>query len=249
VVPLFSASVDLKRAVQAWHGFLTWGGWDDRLLMHLLPKYEEAFPALAASFGKPREQFCNHLAGIALFSKTDPLSHGWLHRFLRVVGEDERVTWASSIRSGLMRMDDSAKSIVWSRWLGRYWKDRLDGIPIPLTQREGAQMAEWSIHLGPAFPQVVERILLTPIPDLQGSFMLTELSESDLRERYPKAAAALVLYVLQNSVTLPWDARWIDPLMTELAASVDAKPTIRSACDELARLGWADALRLKRLAS
>jgi hypothetical protein len=249
VVPLFSVSVGLKRAVQAWHGFLTWGGWDDRLLTHLLPKYEEAFPALAASFGKAREQFCNHLAGIALFSKTDPLSHGWLHRFLRVVGEDERVTWASSIRSGLTRMDDSAKSLVWSRWLGRYWKDRLEGVPVPLTQREGAQMVEWSIHLGPAFPEVVERILRTPIPDLQGSFMLTELSESDLRKQFPKAAASLVLYVLKNSAVLPWDTRWIDPLITELAGLVECKPTVRLVCDELARLGWPDAPRLKGLAS
>ena len=130
-----------------------------------------------------------------------------------------------------------------------YWKNRLEGIPVPLALGEGAQMAEWAIYLGPVFPEAVEKLLLTPIPDLQNSFMLTELSESDLRKQYPKAATSLVLYVLKNAQALPWDTRWIEPLITELAAPVESKSIIRLACDELARLGRADAPRLKGLAS
>ena len=46
---------------------------------------------------------------------------------------------------------------------------------------------------------------------MQGSFMLTELSESDLRKQYPKESSALVLHVLKNAASLPWDTRWIEP--------------------------------------
>ena len=249
VIPLFGIAANLKRGLQAWHGFLTWGGWNDRLLPYLLPKYEEAFPALSTGFGEAGSKLCRHLAEIALLSKTDPILHGWLYRFLAAVTQKERTEWASSIRGALMGMEDLAKSRAWSGWLGRYWKDRLEGIPVPLTRDEGAQMAEWTIHLAPVFPEAVEKLLLTPIPDLQNSFMLTELSESDLRRQYPKAAAALVLYVLKNAQALPWDTRWIEPLITELATHAESKPTTRLACDELARLGYPDAPRLKQLAS
>ena len=110
-------------------------------------------------------------------------------------------------------------------------------------------MIEWSIHLGPVFPEVVAEALVTSIGDMQGSFMLTELSESDLRKQYPQESGALVLHVLRNARALPWDTRWIEPLVTELASSTESKPNTRLICDELARLGYPDAQRLKKLAS
>lgn len=238
VIPLFDISVDRKRAVQAWHGFLVWGRWHDRLLTNLLPKYIDAFPALSSDFGKAREAFCDHMSGIAALSKIDPLANGWLYLFLAAVAEGERVRWASSFGQVLKGMEDSAKAAMWEKWLRSYWKDRLDGIPVPLSQREGGEMAEWSIHFGQVFPEVVEKVLLTPIPDMQGSFMLTELSESGVPKRYQKAAAALVLDVLKNAVGLPWDTRWIEPLLAEFASTGEATEDVRLIREELARLGY-----------
>ena len=146
-------------------------------------------------------------------------------------------------------MEDAAKSAMWTQWLRKYWKDRLEGIPVALTEKEGEEMVEWSIHLGSVFSEVVANVLLTSIPDMQGSFILTELSESDLRKQYPKESSALVLHVLRNARAMPWDTRWIEPLVTELASSTESKPDTRLICDELARLGYPDAQRLKKLAS
>lgn len=247
VIPLFDVSVNLRRAIQAWHGFLVWGGWNDRLLDHMLPYYINAFGVLSSDFGKARDAFCNHLAGIAALSKLDPLSQGWLYRFLSTVTEEERVRWASSFGQVLKGMGDSATAALWNKWLSSYWKDRLEGIPAPLTQREGEQMAEWSIHLASVFPEVVAKILLTRIPDLKSSFLLTELSESDIPKQHQKAAAALTLHILKNANSLPWDTRWIEPLITGLASSPEAKPDLRLVCDELGRLGDPSALRLRNL--
>jgi hypothetical protein len=47
---------------------------------------------------------------------------------------------------------------------------------------------------------------MRPVPD----------SLSDLRKRYSKESTALVLHLLKNARDLPWDTRWIDPLVTEL---------------------------------
>jgi hypothetical protein len=44
-------------------------------------------------------------------------------------------------------------------------------------------------------------------------------------------------------------AHTVEPLVTELASSTESKPNTRLICDELARLGYPDAQRLKKLAS
>jgi len=248
VIPLFSLSANFKRALQAWHGYLVWGRWNDRLLVHLLPKYEEAFPFVHSHFGKLNGPFCDHLAGIAAFSSIDP-SRRSLYKFLSAVTDAERIKWAAAFGQTLKGMDDPAKTAMWAQWLRQYWKDRLDGIPVPLTEKEGEEMIEWSIHLGSVFSEVVANAIVTSIGDMQGSFMLTELSESDLRKQYPKESSALVVHVLRNARAFPWDTRWIEPLVTELASSTESKPNTRLICDELARLGYPDAQRLKKLAS
>jgi hypothetical protein len=248
VIPLFSFRRNLKKALQAWHGYLVWGSWNDRLLVHLLPKYEEAFPFVNSQFGKLRDAFCNHLAGIAAFSKIDP-SRSSLYKFLAAVTEQERIRWAAAFGQGLKGMEEPAKTAMWALWLRQYWKDRVEGIPIPLTEKEGEEMVEWSIHLRSVFAEVVANALVTSIPDMQSSFMLTELSQSVLRKEYPKESSALVLHVLKNAHALPWDTRWVEPLVTELASSTESKPNTRLICDELSRLGYQDAQRLKKLAS
>src|ERR1039458_1098451 len=178
VLPLFDLALNLKRGLQAWHGFLYWGRWNNRLLVYLLMHYEGAFPFLHSDFGKLRESFCNHLAGIAAWSTIGPLAQGWLNRFLLAVTEDERVMWASLFERTLQGIEEQTKATIWKSWLEEYWRNRLNGIPVPLTEREGEQMAEWSAHLEPVFPEAVEYALLTPVPDLKNSFLHTDLSES-----------------------------------------------------------------------
>lgn len=92
-LPRRPKAADRKRAIQAWHGFVVWGTWDNRLLQHLLAKYFDAFPELHNHFGKARYRFCDQLAGIAAFGRVNPLESGWLIEFVRVVTEDERVRW------------------------------------------------------------------------------------------------------------------------------------------------------------
>ena len=73
------------RAQQAWHGYLVWGRWSDDFLERFLACYVDTFPHLRADIGKSRHQFCEHMAGIAIFSMTDPMVHGWLPEFVRIV--------------------------------------------------------------------------------------------------------------------------------------------------------------------
>ena len=155
--------------------------------------------------------------------------------------------WAATFGQLLSGMEEASKDALWKRWLDRYWRDRVEGIPVQVTESEGGDdRVEYFSQ--DRVSEVVDRILRTPIPDLNGSFILTELNDSDPPQRHPEATASLVLHVLQNTNSLPWDTRGIHPLVRKLAASEETKATVRQICDELARLGDTTAAELRKLA-
>ena len=135
VLPLFSFSKDHLTAIQAWHGFLGWGSWTEALLPDLMPRFEETFPKLHTEFGsEQRESFCGFLAGIACRSSINPITDGWLNRFLLAVTEEERSMWASSVYRTLSGMKEAAVESAWSNWIESYWQNRIDGVPVPLER-------------------------------------------------------------------------------------------------------------------
>jgi len=152
VVPLFNWKADSKRALQAWHGFLTWGRWTHGLLPHLMPCYEAAFPALHSEFGKFRQEFCEHLAGIACFGSKNPVEDGWLGRFMLAVASEERTMWAFAVGQMLAQMKAPANQNVWDIWIDTYWQNRIHGLPLALDAAEVSQMVQWSVYLQSVFP-------------------------------------------------------------------------------------------------
>jgi hypothetical protein len=59
-------------------------------------------------------------------------------------------------------------------------------------------MVEWSLHLGPSFPEVVDAVCESPDFELKHSFLFRELDESQFPQEYPSAAAKLLLKVLRK---------------------------------------------------
>jgi len=244
IIPLFSWSNNSRQALQMWHGYLGGGAWNEGLLPILLPYYEGAFPLLHNSFGDFRKQFCSQLAGIACFSSINPIKHGWLNRFIGLVGPEERALWASFIRPALQEMKEPAKQITWNSWIRGYWQNRIEGIPVPLDANEIRQMVQWSTHLGPVFPEVVTKIVNSPIPNLKDLFIYRELAESDLPTRHPVAVAKLVLYLLKHESTPIYDLDPVESILEKLVSMAD-KNELLKICDELARLGYYSAAQLR----
>jgi hypothetical protein len=59
-------------------------------------------------------------------------------------------------------------------------------------------MVEWSLHLGPSFPEVVDAVCESSDFELKHSFLFRELNESQFPQEYPSAAAKLLLKVLRK---------------------------------------------------
>lgn len=245
VVPLFDRTADSRRALQAWHGFLTWGRWTHGLLPHLMPYYEGAFPALHSEFGKFRRNFCEHLAGIACFGSKNPVEDGWLSRFMVAGALEERIMWASALGQMLAQMKAPASQNAWDLWIDTYWQNRIQGLPVALDAAEVSEMVQWSVHLQSVFPAVVTRICSSPVPKLEHSFIYHQLSKSEIPTQHPSSTAKLVLHLLGTASVPFYDIDPVVDVVKRLAPSDIDRPGLRQICDELARLGYNGAMALR----
>jgi hypothetical protein len=247
IVPLFKWSSDHRRALQAWHGYLGWGQWNDALLTSMMPNFEETFPVLHSEFGEFREKLCSHLAGIAVFSSIDPLEQGWLNRFLTTVQEEEREMWASSVAVVLKGTTEASKTAVWNRWIGKYWRNRIEGIPVPLSADEVGRMVSWVVHLEPVFPEAVDAFCASPTAKLERDYIYYDLAQSDIGKRHPSSASRLLLRLLRSQTGQLWGCDSVETIIKNILSAAPAeKEDLLLACDELARLGCGNAADLRR---
>ncbi|MGO9442989.1 MAG: DUF4020 domain-containing protein [Terriglobales bacterium] len=236
--PVLDPDRDARRAAQCWHGFLHWGRWTDPMLVNLMPSYERMFPRVDSEPEEIRRSFCGHLAGIAVYSLLDPLGNGWLYRFLAAVKVDTRTAWVWAMHSVIGGLDDGAKVHLWQRWLRAYWRQRLQGIPLPLEPAETGLMLEWVLNLGPVLPEVVELICAGPYPTLQHSMLYYSVAESALLKQYPDAFAKLLAFLTagENRREI-YDLDRLTRAAEELITLIPSNPVLRTLCNELVRLG------------
>jgi len=244
VLPLFDWSLDAKRAVQAFHGFLTWGRQTENLVPYLVPLYEKAF-AHTAILGRLRDRFAEYLAGLAFASSVNPMTQGWLSRFIAASAREDRISWASHVRRVLRPLTAEAKQTAWASWIKPYWAQRIPGSPLPLDREELGEMVEWSLHLGPSFPEVVDAVWESPDFELKHSFLFRELDESQFPQEYPSAAAKLLLKVLRNTPIPDYDLDRVEKVVRRVPPLGAPLDLLEEICNELARLGYPPAAELR----
>jgi hypothetical protein len=247
VLPLLDLSENSRRAIQCWHGYLCWGKWPDDLLPRLLPFYEKLYAVIGEESERTQQRFYEHLAGIACFGSINPVHEGWLMRFVQSVGPKQREAWTADFRMMLKQIKEPAKQKAWDSWVREYWQSRIEGKPMPLSAIEAGEMVEWSLHLEPVFPEVVEKICGGPPPEMKRSFLYYELPDTPLPGRFPQPVAQLILFLLQKNSAPIYDFDRIDKVFEQLATSNVDTPILLEICNELATLGYAGAGRLRAL--
>ena len=245
IVPLLDQRHGSKQALQAWHGYLAAGTWNEELLEHLMPLYRLMFPLVHTEHTRFCEAFCGHLAGIACFSVRNPLTDGWLNQFLQQTTLQERKMWASSIEQAIKQIKEPAKRKIWDIWLRDYWDRRIDGIPLPLDSEEVTLMISWVPYLGPASAEAVNRVLASPPPKLpESSFLFYELSGSEMPTQQPQPTAKLLLHVVRSGLGPRYDYQQFEDVFNRIAPAAD-QGTLTEICDQLANLGYQGASRLR----
>jgi hypothetical protein len=99
------------------------------------------------------------------------MTRGWLKRFIAACEAKDKISWASHVHRTLRNAIDEVKIFAWSGWIKEYWKQRIRGVPVPLGREELGIMVEWTLHLEPSFPEVVEEVLASPNFELKHSFL------------------------------------------------------------------------------
>ena len=207
VIPRFCWSSDVETARRAWHGYLQSGIWNERSFEPLLPYLCETFDRLADQLEEDvsrttvREAFDSLLSFQAVYGAKNPMETGWLAEFVADAPEEDRVRFATNVRTQIAQLDDTALTELWRTWLHSYWEQRLDGAPRPLSRCEAIAMVEWLPFMVRAIPEALEITRrMAPVTLTAGDHldMFHNMIEQGVPTKDPMAALSLISFLLRS---------------------------------------------------
>jgi hypothetical protein len=241
VVPLFDWDRSSEEAEQTWDGYLTWARWTQPLLPALMPLYLQAIVRLPQDETHRRDRLFEHLAGIALFGSVERFGpNGWLDRAIASADSKDRVHFAQHVGRGLKDAPPEFAHNAFEKWIERYWKRRLDSVPIPLEPGEGLEMSDWVLYAGDRFEMTVKLFARSPIASSQSHRrFFRDLEQSNLPSQFPGATAVLVLSLIRSLTGPIHDAEQLERLVRLLAESLTDtanRSVLSDICGEAVRL-------------
>ena len=142
--------------------------------------------------------FVNRYTVMLAHFADDPVDT-WLSEFFRHATEGARIHFASEIHRLLRHSDDAQQREAWERWLERYWKHRLEGIPKPLNDAETRFMFAWLPVFKSLFATAVELALRMPSVPLSGSQTIYDLWRGDHGRGAPHAVSNLLIHLGEHA--------------------------------------------------
>lgn len=193
IIPMFSHT-DRFIFRQAWSGFLTWGKLYPELSEVLVPAFESAAKRLDTDIQSKRKQFIQAFASLAIFHVEDPLQE-FIPSLINQNSLENIVEFASSIAFYLRNMQPDSKEKLWGRWLRKYWEQRLNNVPVVLSEDESVKMLDWLPSLADVYPEAVSLAVRLPGKHIEHCRLFHDLCESDVVTLYPEDTAELLIYL------------------------------------------------------
>jgi hypothetical protein len=237
ILPLLDWN-DPARAKRTWDGYLSWGRWSERLLgAGLLDEYLAAVAHIGEFQSELRSQLCRHLAAVSVQSELELLQ--WIRSLTQRLSIPHRVEWMSAVGWMVAELPPAAVEHQWQRWMQRYWRDRLESVPVRLTVEEASSMANWVPYLSDSLPEGVALATAAPASLTPHGDLLRSLDETRLR-RAPEEFARLLAHLLRSTDQPFWGgpelARLV-PILRDGAAPSD----IDAIREQGIRLGYTNA--------
>ena len=255
VLPMLDPSIDDRRAVHCWEGYLARGRVDEQLLRAgLLDHFVAMAPLvdrLARRYPKARSSYARLAASVCIDSSIDHLEDKWLWSLVAASDIETRVAWVHEITRRVSELSADAADACWSKWICRYWENRLVSIPVAITPEEASAMAEWPVLLGEGYSEAVDLVLQSPAGLGIGSRLLRRLACVDLHRdgksrpnhpiEHPEATAQLLAHLLHKAGIPVEDLRLrhLPEVVARLDRLLDA-PRMEPIVNELLRLGFGE---------
>ena len=219
-----------------WDGFLTRGRLTTQLGPLLKVAFLEALPRILGRFGSGKrvDGFVHLYTAMLAHFADDPMEE-WIPPFFVHACEHARLRFASEVEHHLRHMDDARQREWWDRWLERYWRNRLDGIPEPLADDEIRLMIGWLPSLKSLFSTAVEVAVRMRAVPLSTNQVLYDLWRGNHGQGSPEAVAKLLIHLGEHATRDPTWHRADDLIVTLLGNNV-SDDVHKSLVDLLARI-------------
>ncbi len=194
LLPLFDPDNGTLDFQAAWEGFLTWGRLNPSVVEAMGPAFLKAVRRLKDELANHKDRFIEYYT-LVLGSFVDSPLDKWIPELLSDGGQETGGLFTSQVEHFLRGMDDRGQKDWWNRWLKRYWENRIQGVPIPLSPGEVQGMVDWLPHLPAVFPEAVSVATRMPQNPLELTTMMYSLDKSNLPEQYPESVATLLTYL------------------------------------------------------
>jgi hypothetical protein len=240
ILPAFNWDADTNTAASAWAGHLVIGQWNDRVSTMLWNYLEQCFSRISTEL---RESLAIRVAGMCVYGTANPLDSELLPKYISAAEEESRRKFASSIEQYLRKEPSEFAELQWDRWIRRYWRNRLESIPLPLTAAEAGEMVNWVLTLGKYSPEAIELATQSNAEIPNNFLFFRRLKESILTEN-AAPTARLVAHVLSGAADAGMACQDIGQVIYMLADHrvAGTGKDLVDACSDAARLGCADAL-------
>jgi Domain of unknown function (DUF4020) len=235
LLPLLDWDND-SRARKAWSGFLSHGGWTNKLLADgFLEMLVSTISHSDQLDKKGQRNLPSLLAKIAVAADVDP--RAWIRDLITNSSVVERVTWARAIRFQLDSLDAEAVEKQWERWMHEYLSDRVSSVPRKLEPAEASAMASWPLFLTDSTESAINLLLQTETAGLElHNLFLHDLGEEQVK-RAPEKIAQLIHHLLKSTEGQFYNALEIQNLYAHFkSANVDPE-IIRQIAEQAMRLG------------
>ena len=196
LLPLFDPDSDDFYA--AWAGFLTQKDLNPAVAEVMADPFLNAVERINSDHFNQRDLFIEYYIYILTSVVEDPLDE-WIPKFFQSASQETKDCFAAKVGFRLRNMTEAERQEWWQRWLKRYWKNRLQGVPASEPESgEAAQVLNWLPHLTSVFPEAVDVAVQMTASSLQGCYVIEELSindENDLWQRHPESVVKLLIYL------------------------------------------------------
>ena len=199
LVPLFAPHIDDFYA--AWTGFLTQQNLNPVVAEIMADSLLNAVERINSDYFNRRDLFIEYYIYMLTSVVEDPIDK-WIPNFFRSASQETKDCFAAKMGFHLQNMTEAERQELWQRWLKRYWKNRLQGVPAGEPESgEIAHMLNWLRHLTAVFSEAAGFAVQMPETPLQNCWIIQDLNENNIWQKYPELVADLLIYVWECDPT------------------------------------------------
>ena len=201
LLPWFNRHDALDDYQAVWDGFLIAPRLNPQVANHMSDAFLDAASRIRTHFASEgsenrgrADRFIGAFTAMLAYYAPNPLET-WIPKFFEHGGDKDRRHFAVVIRLYLADMTDAQQHEWWRRWLRCYWRNRLQGVPVPLISAEIGSMLDWLPELTESFPEAVDMATRMPTVQLEHSPALHYIDRYNLWKAHPRSVAKLLIYL------------------------------------------------------